>query len=352
MSIIVFGSARSNEKGGASGGVPGDQKQVSGTNDTKGEVSMCAFYMHTLGWLVFNWINNAYAEAAALQMKYACNNMNIGYCQAHKTTLFIYVKEHKIKSLDKVDKPCETDCSTLIRVIIYIVTGIDIGDITTAPKSEPVKLAASGLFEASYEYTSQDKTPVYNGSILVTKSKGHTGIVVSGNPRRDAGDKAEADAEEKAEAAASYSVGDVISFIGSKHYTSSSAASGKTCKPGTAKVTNVYAKGKHPYHLQAVTGGGSTVYGWVDATDIEGTTSSASASASSSESFAIGDKVKVTGTIYGTGNGTGGSIKKSGAIMYISDIANSKTYPYYIGVAAKKGGTRIGWAKPDIVKKQ
>jgi hypothetical protein len=339
---IIFGSARSNENGGISGGKPGDQKQVSNTNDTKGEVSMCAFYVHTLGWLIFNWISTVYAEAAALQMKYACNNANIGYCQAHKTTLFNYVKENKIKSLDKVDTPCETDCSTLIRVIIYIVTGIDIGDITTDPKSEPVKLAASGLFEASYTYTSQDKTPVYNGSILVTKSKGHTGVIVSGNPRNDDGDKAEA--------AASYSVGDVVSFTGTKHYTSSSAASGKTCKPGTAKVTNVYAKGKHPYHLQAVTGGGSTVYGWVDAADIGGTiTSSAS---TTSQSLAVGDKVKVTGTIYGNGNGTGGSVKKSGAIMYVSDIANSKTYPYYIGVATKKGGTRIGWAKPDIVTKQ
>lgn len=178
---IIFGSARSNENGKTTGGKAGDQKQTSSTNDTKGEVSMRTFYVHSLGWLVFNWISNVYMEAAALQMKYACNNPNIGYCQEHKTTLFNYVKKNKIKSLDKVDILCEVDCSTLIRTIIYIVTGIDIGDITTA--SEPAKLKASGLFEASYSFTSQDKTPVYNGSILVTKTKGHTGIIVSGNPR-------------------------------------------------------------------------------------------------------------------------------------------------------------------------
>ena len=32
-------------------------------------------------------------------------------------------------------------------------------------------------------------------------------------------------------------------------------------------------KSKHPYHLVAVSGGGSTVYGWVDATDIGGSAS-------------------------------------------------------------------------------
>jgi hypothetical protein len=182
MASIIFGSARSNENGKASGGKAGDQKQTSSSNDIKGEVSMQTFYVHTLGWLVFNWKSIDFSMTAAQQMKYACNNANIGYCQTHKTTLFKYVKEHNIKSLDKVDTPCETDCSTLIRVIIYIVTGIDIGDITTA--SEPGTLKASGLFEDSYAYVSQDRTPVYDGSITVTKTKGHTGIIVSGNPRK------------------------------------------------------------------------------------------------------------------------------------------------------------------------
>ena len=54
--------------------------------------------------------------------------------------------------------------------------------------------------------------------------------------------------------------------------TNANAASGTACKPGKAKVTQVYqpGKAKHPYHLVAVSGGGSTVYGWVDAADIGG----------------------------------------------------------------------------------
>ena len=67
-------------------------------------------------------------------------------------------------------------------------------------------------------------------------------------------------------------VGDIVNFTGGKHYTNANAATGTACKPGKAKVTQVYqpGKAKHPYHLVAVSGGGSTVYGWVDAADIGG----------------------------------------------------------------------------------
>lgn len=51
--------------------------------------------------------------------------------------------------------------------------------------------------------------------------------------------------------------------------TSAAGSTGSTCKPGKAKITAI-AKGKaHPYYLIAVSGGGSTVYGWVDAADIQ-----------------------------------------------------------------------------------
>ena len=67
-----------------------------------------------------------------------------------------------------------------------------------------------------------------------------------------------------------HQVGDIVDFTGGKHYTNANAASGTACKPGKAKITQVYqpGKAKHPYHLVAVSGGGSNVYGWVDAADI------------------------------------------------------------------------------------
>lgn len=65
-------------------------------------------------------------------------------------------------------------------------------------------------------------------------------------------------------------VGDVVDFTGNLHYTSATASTGKTCKPGKAKVTQTASGKKHPYHLVAVSGGGSTVYGWVDTACIAG----------------------------------------------------------------------------------
>jgi hypothetical protein len=61
-----------------------------------------------------------------------------------------------------------------------------------------------------------------------------------------------------------FRVGDVVTFTGNKHFTSSSSIAGKNCKPGKAKVTALSASGRHPVHLVAVAGEGSTVYGWVD----------------------------------------------------------------------------------------
>ena len=68
-------------------------------------------------------------------------------------------------------------------------------------------------------------------------------------------------------AASAPAVGDVVAFTGSLHYVSANAATGKPCKPGTAKVIGKF-NGKHPYQLKAEPGGGSTVYGWVDAADV------------------------------------------------------------------------------------
>ena len=69
---------------------------------------------------------------------------------------------------------------------------------------------------------------------------------------------------------------------------------GKPCKPGKAKVTQVYQPlvSRHPYHLVAVSGGGSTVYGWVDAADIK----------TEAAALAVGDQVTMdkAATVYGT----------------------------------------------------
>ena len=114
----------------------------------------------------------------------------------------------------------------------------------------------------------------------------HGAIAAEVNKRLGSGDTATGNTG--ATASGSFKVGDVVDFTGSKHYTSANAASGPACKPGKAKITQIYqlGKSKHPYHLVAVNGGGSTVYGWVDAADISG-----AASASKTYTVKSGDSL-------------------------------------------------------------
>ena len=66
-----------------------------------------------------------------------------------------------------------------------------------------------------------------------------------------------------------YGENDIVDFTGTVHYANANAVSGSACKAGVARVSKT-AKGSHPYHLIRVSGGGSTVYGWVDEADIKG----------------------------------------------------------------------------------
>ena len=108
-----------------------------------------------------------------------------------------------------------------------------------------------------------------------------------------------------------FSVGDVVRFTGSKHYTSANAATGPACKPGTARVIGTY-KGKHPYQLKAEPGGGSTVYGWVDAADVQavGGTSAGSGAAAK---MRVGARVRYSGPLFRDSNGNGQGKTVNGA---------------------------------------
>ncbi|MCD7803076.1 MAG: peptidoglycan-binding protein [Clostridiales bacterium] len=173
---IYIGSARHDENGAYSGGAAGDQLQTSSTNDKAGEVSMQAMYTHSKGWYILRPVSADNADDLAYLMKQACNNACIGYDQGNRLAI--------ISAGISTTSKTECDCSSLVRACIIKATGTDPGNFTTA--NEVTKLAATGLFEEKVAYVSQAKTPVYNGDILVTKTKGHTVIVVSGNPRTTA----------------------------------------------------------------------------------------------------------------------------------------------------------------------
>lgn len=123
----------------------------------------------------------------------------------------------------------------------------------------------------------------------------------------------------------------MVEFTGSKHYVSATATSASSCKPGKAKVTAI-AKGKaHPYHLIAVSGAGSTVYGWTDAADIK--TDAATTAASY--------LVKVTTDVLnirkgpGTNYGTNGAIRDKGTYTIVAE--SDRARGLQVGQAQERG---------------
>ena len=162
---IIIGSARIDENGKLKNGKAGDQKQTT-TDDYKGEVSFQNFYVHSKGWYVFRAKSAIIAKKLALSMKNACNNPFIGYDQNQRTGVLRY------GTLTHTATEC--DCSSLVRQCIKESSGVDVGNFST--ENEASVLEKSGLFESKKSYT--NGMSLYEGDILVTKTKGHTAICV------------------------------------------------------------------------------------------------------------------------------------------------------------------------------
>lgn len=163
MADIIIGHASIDERGKSNSGTSGDQ--------TGKEVCTRSYYMHSKGWYLLRPKNINHANAIVEAMLRACNNPNLGYDQYNRLGVITYGTNSTVKT--------ECDCSSLVRQCVKEGTGVDAGNFTTA--NEKTMLLATGLFENAISVTSS--TVVYNGDILVTKTKGHTVIVVSGNPR-------------------------------------------------------------------------------------------------------------------------------------------------------------------------
>ena len=158
---VIIGSARHDEHGACySGGKAGDQ--------TGQEVSMQSFYVHAKGWVILRAKSSDIASKLADAMKLACNNENIGYDQSERYGIIKYGINTKTKT--------ECDCSSLVRACIIYASGKDVGDFNTS--NERSVILKSGLFKDVGSYKQGDT--LYNGDILVTRTKGHTAIVVSG----------------------------------------------------------------------------------------------------------------------------------------------------------------------------
>ena len=162
---VIIGSARHDEHGNCySGGKAGDH--------TGQEVSMQKFYVHKKGWRVLRAKSSEIANKLAEAMIIACNNENIGYDQSERGGVITHGIDSEVKT--------ECDCSSLVRSCIIYASGKDVGDFNTS--NELSVILKSGLFKDVGSYEQGDT--LYNGDILVTRTKGHTVIVVSGAKKR------------------------------------------------------------------------------------------------------------------------------------------------------------------------
>lgn len=162
--MVIIGSARIDENGNAHGGKLGDQ--------TGEEVSTQEYYMHEKGWNVLRAKEPQVREAIARDMEWACANNNIGYDQSQNQTLYQVAKPLGF-NCSLVGTPCETDCARLVRVCV-LYAGVQCSDFYTG--NELDVLLATDAFKQIYPSMPDG---LMRGDILVTKTKGHTVVVLT-----------------------------------------------------------------------------------------------------------------------------------------------------------------------------
>lgn len=162
---MIIGSARHDENGKYIGGRAGDQAQKR-ADDYKGECSLQEFYVHKYGWICAIAKDPMIRLKLAERMRALCNNPNVGYDQGGRAGI--------LKAGIDTKKPTECDCGTGVRQCVKEASGKDPGAFNT--ENEKEALEATGLFNF-VSYNGQD---LPTGTILISKKKGHTAIVVEG----------------------------------------------------------------------------------------------------------------------------------------------------------------------------
>lgn len=165
---VYIGNAVGDEHGQARGGEAGNQ--------TGRELRKQAWYLSNKGWRVFRAKEKNVAKRIADDMRFAIDNRNIGYDQSQRNTLYNLASKVGF-DCSKVTTPCETDCSALVRVCLAYA-GVRLPDFNTA--SESLRLIATDDFTelTGAKYT-ESSAYLQEGDILVTKTKGHTAVVLN-----------------------------------------------------------------------------------------------------------------------------------------------------------------------------
>lgn len=184
MSTVYVYGASIDENGNAHGGKAGNQ--------TGRELRKQKWYKHSKGWRVFRAKVPEVAAQISQDVKWAVANMDIGYDQYQRLTLYEAAQPFGF-NCKLVKTPCETDCSALVRVCCAYA-GVMLPNFRTT--TEPNVLLNSGAFEemVGAKYTD---SPDYlkAGDILCTRTQGHTVIVGNDGPKAGSTVKEDKEAE-------------------------------------------------------------------------------------------------------------------------------------------------------------
>ena len=126
-------------------------------------------------------------EKIARCMQAACDNSQIGRDQAQRDPLYNACKSVGF-NVAKVTKNVETDCSALVRVCVNFA-GIPVGSFITSNEVAALMNAGAFLKHADGPHCKKN-THRLRGDIPVTRTKGHTVVVLSDGADAAAGRKA------------------------------------------------------------------------------------------------------------------------------------------------------------------
>ena len=145
--------------------------------------------------------------------------------------------------------------------------------LLTSVKPADVKIDDSGRFRSmKLTYSFEENEDVTDAEILASVNSARSAVCVTATTAQKSAKKAVSTAIKNAAkisaGGAGIALGDVVQFKGGPHYVSSTATSYRASpKAGPARVTAIAKSARHPYHV-IHTDRSSTVYGWVDASQI------------------------------------------------------------------------------------
>lgn len=350
MSILI-GHAASSETGTING-AKGDS--------TGKEVCIRSWYSKPWDFMAIH-PDSQVRERHAAAIEAACTNNNIGYGQADRNTLNVLAKAVGY-DLSRVGK-CNCDCSSLQNVaavasganVTYGSNGWTTWSMKTALQNAGYRIIAERTYLENGEYcvrgaiyvniNAHTVAGLTNGS-LAARTLEKAGIPCGNGTGAGACGSAQQGDSSGAGSGANFKIGDVVTFMGNVHYASANASGGLACRPGKARVTATCGGARHPYHLIAIGGSESNVYGWVNAGDIK-TVSGAAENAT----FGFGDIVRfLGGPHYASANATNHGVNPKAGPARVTAVCEGAAHPYHV-IHTNGESTVYGWVDADKLVK-